>query len=124
MTVYEVFGELPDGIRNWLQDALTDKEEFVVAVSTRTLIARNQPFFIVTDRRFLRYRKILFSEFSSDISFDHLTRVDWHERNFGRSGTLEIEGPSIDESHAFSSSQGKPLVDALRTQLAKRQGPA
>lgn len=121
MAVYKSIDDLPDGARDWFGQNLTEDEQFVVAVRPGKLTARINPFFAVTSQRFIKYRNLFGSAQHSTTFLEHITQMDWRERNFGHSGTLELEGPEIDESQTFTSNIGKPLVDALREQLAKQR---
>lgn len=121
MAVYNNMDDLPSSAQKWFHQNLTEGERFVVAVRPGKLIARINPYFAVTDRRFIKYRNVFGSVQHSTTFLEHITQMDWRERNFGHSGTLELEGPEIDESQTFTSNTGKPLVDALREQLAKQK---
>ena len=121
MAIYKNIDDLPGDARKWFRQNLIEGEQFVVAVRPGKLVARINPFFAVTDRRFIKYRNIFGSAQHSTTFLEHITQMDWHERNLGHSGTLELEGPEIDESQAFTSNTGKPLVDALQQQLAKQR---
>ena len=121
MASYQTLSDLPDGIRQRVVDALAPDEEFVVAVREEKLLARFNPFWIVTDRRLIRYRKrwLGFSDVLSDTVFERLSHVGWRESNFGRTGKLELTAPEYERTLSFLGGDGRVLADAIRAQRAR-----
>ncbi|EMA46371.1 hypothetical protein C448_06308 [Halococcus morrhuae DSM 1307] len=118
MATYETPDELPDGAHTQLEKSLTGDERFVMAVRDEKFLATTNPFFIVTDRRLIQYRSFWVSETFTDILFDRLSRVEYHQ-NPG-AGTLELTGTEFQESYSLFNETGRPLADEIRKQLAKQ----
>lgn len=123
MVVYDHISDLPPDPREAITDMLRSDEALLVAVREEKLLSRLSPFFVLTDRRLIRYRKrwLGYSEEMSDTPLDRLSHINWQEANFGKTGDLELRGPEFEESIALLGDDGRALADALRDQLAARK---
>ena len=126
MTVYQEKSSLPSDAQNMVDDTLAADEQFNIAVREEKLLKQLSPYYILTNRRLIRYRKHLLglSETVSDTPLNLVSRVNWNEENLGKSGDLELRGPKLHESVTLLGGDGRALVEALRTQVANQKQPA
>ena len=120
MVVYESTTELPPKAAGQITDLLAPDEEFLLAVHEERFLSLFSPYFIVTDRRFIRFRKLWFSESISDTAFSRLSHVEYATAKAGVLGEVELEGSGVDEKYTFMSGDGRALADAIRGQLAQQ----
>lgn len=121
MATYETLQELPEDARERLRSSLMPNESFEVAFRDEKLLGNLKPFFIVTDRRLITYKKVWRSEEFSDTLLDRLSRVGY-DKNPG-AGTLELVGTEIEESYSLFNATGQPLADTLREQIVQKETP-
>lgn len=126
MTVYQEKSSLPSDAQNMVDDTLAADEQFNIAVREEKLLKQLSPYYILTNRRLIRYRKHLLglSETVSDTPLNLVSRVNWNEENLGKSGDLELRGPELHESVTLLGGDGRALAEALRTQVANQKQPA
>jgi len=119
MAIYNSLDELDTKARQQIESLLLPEESFVLAARSAGFFARFFPYFIVTNERLIRYRKLWFSEYLSDIDLARVSQVDYRTQAMGKASEIELEGPGVDEEFQFAGGDGRELATAIRAQLTQ-----